>query len=120
MGAADAPGQSPSSLAPGTQMPRLCSMRTVAMRRRDAATIFMAEVILAMLPTDFMRCCTVCRASHTPTLVFVNSEQTSALRRSGHNERQGGAMGALNLSRLRKETFKVQSRGTTSSGRILA
>ena len=43
----------------GSGRPRDCSMRVCTPRRRDAATIFMAFVIFAMFPTDFMRCFTV-------------------------------------------------------------
>lgn len=41
-------------------------MRVCTPRRREAATIFIAFVILAMLPTDFMRCFTVTRRSGGP------------------------------------------------------
>jgi hypothetical protein len=56
--AGSAPGASPNSFTNGSGKPRDPSMRICTPRRREAATIFMALVIFAMLPTDFMRCLT--------------------------------------------------------------
>ena len=55
------PGESPSSFTIGTGRPREASMRSWVPRRREAATIFMAAVILLIFPTERMRCFTASR-----------------------------------------------------------
>ena len=58
---ASMPGWSPSMRIRGCTMPRDFSILVCAPFNRDAATIFIAAVIFWMLPTDFMRCATICR-----------------------------------------------------------
>lgn len=55
------PGVSPKSFTMGCAIPLDFSMSVWVPRRREAATIFMAFVIFAMLPTDFIRCFTARR-----------------------------------------------------------
>lgn len=74
-----APGASPSSFTMGSGRPRDCSMRVCTPRSREAATIFIALVILAMLPTDFMRCLTV----------GGNAQKQAQCRRLASGERCG-------------------------------
>jgi hypothetical protein len=109
-----APGASPSSFSIGCGRPRDCSMRICTPRRRDAATIFMAFVIFAMLPTDFMRCFTARRgeAARAAPLSARRQRMRAASVRRVRAQRPAGRLATR--SSTRGEGSMLQNRASCS------
>ena len=115
------PGMSPRNCTSGLTTPRDCSMRDLAVRIFEAATIFMAEVIFLIFSTDFIRVFTA-RSDAWRTcsdrVILSNTPSTAKVSQTGVPTNCRSRSSTPRRSQLAKRTsFPIRSPAQRSARR---